>query len=82
MAERVWLLPVPRDRASAVMIGIDRAPWRIRSEEYAHCKKTGEPIGLRRLVALQPATTTAVLKRREGRRTGVAGVEGCWEVDA
>ena len=45
-----------RDRAHKLIKKIDQALRRIDAKEYGYCEETGEPIGLRRLVARPIAT--------------------------
>lgn len=55
-----------RDRERKLLIKIDQAIVRIKENEYGYCEDTGEPIGLRRLLA-RPTATLAVeaQERRE-----------------
>ena len=50
-----------RDRQRKLIAKIDAALRRIDEGEYGYCEKTGDPIGLRRLIARPVATMTVVV---------------------
>jgi DnaK suppressor protein len=53
------------DRQSKLLPKLREAIWRIEREEYGYCEVTGEPIGLRRLLARPTATLCAEEKTRQ-----------------
>lgn len=58
-----------RDRERKLLQKIDKALARIDSGDYGWCEETGEPIGVRRLMARPTATLTLeAQERRELRR--------------
>jgi len=53
-----------RDRERKLMKKIEQALTRIESGEYGYCDETGEPIGLKRLLARPTATLTIEAQQR------------------
>ncbi|HEY4373953.1 MAG TPA: RNA polymerase-binding protein DksA [Burkholderiales bacterium] len=53
-----------RDRERKLMKKIEQALQRIESGEYGYCDETGEPIGLKRLLARPTATLTIEAQQR------------------
>jgi DnaK suppressor protein len=53
-----------RDRERKLMKKIEQALARIESGEYGYCDETGEPIGLKRLLARPTATLTIEAQQR------------------
>ena len=51
-----------RERESILLRKIDESLARIRSKEYGYCEKTGEPIGIPRLLARPTATVCVQVK--------------------
>jgi DnaK suppressor protein len=63
-----------RDRERKLLRKIDQALARIEDESYGYCEETGEPIGLKRLLARPTATLTIeAQERREKRERVYAG---------
>ncbi len=56
-----------RDRERKLLIKIDQAIARIDQGEYGYCEDTGEPIGLKRLLARPTATLTVEAQERRER---------------
>ena len=56
-----------RDRARKLISKIDHALQRIDNGSYGYCDETGEPIGLRRLVARPIATMSIEAQERHER---------------
>ncbi|MFM7378248.1 MAG: RNA polymerase-binding protein DksA [Erythrobacter sp.] len=61
-----------RDRQRKLVSKIDSALRRIDSGEYGYCKVTGDPIGLRRLIARPVATMTVEAQEAHERREKVS----------
>ncbi|MXO63236.1 RNA polymerase-binding protein DksA [Qipengyuania oceanensis] len=61
-----------RDRQRKLISKIDAALRRIDSDEYGYCEVTGEPIGLRRLIARPVATMTVEAQEAHERREKVS----------
>ncbi len=61
-----------RDRQRKLIAKIDAALRRIDSDEYGYCEVTGEPIGLRRLIARPVATMTVETQEAHERREKVS----------
>ena len=61
-----------RDRQRKLISKIDAALRRIDSGEYGYCEVTGEPIGLRRLIARPVATMTVEAQEAHERREKVS----------
>ncbi|WBY16821.1 RNA polymerase-binding protein DksA [Erythrobacteraceae bacterium WH01K] len=61
-----------RDRQRKLIAKIDAALRRIDEGEYGYCDKTGEPIGLRRLIARPVATMTVEAQEAHERREKVS----------
>jgi len=53
-----------RDRERKLMKKIEQALTRIESGDYGYCDETGEPIGLKRLLARPTATLTIEAQQR------------------
>ena len=63
-----------RDRERKLLRKIDQALERIDDGSYGYCEETGEPIGLKRLLARPTATLTVeAQERREKRERVYAG---------
>ncbi|MFZ2619662.1 MAG: RNA polymerase-binding protein DksA [Alphaproteobacteria bacterium] len=63
-----------RDRERKLISKIDEALDRIRAGEFGFCEETGDPIGIKRLLARPIATLSIEAKRRqEQQETGYAG---------
>ena len=63
-----------RDRESKLIKKIDEALDRIREGEFGFCEETGDPIGIKRLMARPIATLSIEAKRRqEHKETAYAG---------
>ena len=61
-----------RDRQSKLIAKIDSALRRIDAGEYGYCEKTGDPIGLRRLIARPVATMTVEAQEAHERREKIS----------
>ena len=61
-----------RDRQRKLVSKIEAALRRIDQGEYGYCEKTGEPIGLRRLIARPVATMTVEAQEAHERREQVS----------
>ena len=61
-----------RDRQRKLISKIDSALRRIDSGEYGYCEVTGDPIGLRRLIARPVATMTVEAQEAHERREKVS----------
>ena len=57
-----------RDRQRKLVAKIDSALRRLEEGEYGYCEKTGDPIGLRRLIARPVATMTVEAQEAHERR--------------
>lgn len=57
----------PRDRERKLISKIDDALRRIEMGEYGYCEETGEPIGVRRLIARPIATLSIEAQERHER---------------
>ena len=57
-----------RDRARKLIGKIDQALGRLDSGQYGYCEETGEPIGLRRLMARPIATLSIEAQERHERQ--------------
>ncbi|MEC8067700.1 MAG: RNA polymerase-binding protein DksA [Pseudomonadota bacterium] len=63
-----------RDRERKLITKIDEALERIEDDEFGFCEETGDPIGVKRLLARPIATLCIEAKRRqEKQETGYAG---------
>lgn len=60
--EEHWLDLRLRERESMLLRKIDDALRRIKEKEYGYCEKTGEPIGVPRLLARPTATVIVDVK--------------------
>lgn len=60
-----------RDRERKLLRKIDQALARIDDGSYGYCEETGEPIGLRRLLARPTATLSVEAQQRRERRERV-----------
>jgi DnaK suppressor protein len=56
-----------REREMTLLRKIDESLRRISSKEYGYCSKTGEPIGISRLLARPTATVCVDIKDRDER---------------
>lgn len=65
--EEHWLDLRLRERESLLLKKIDDALRRIRDKEYGYCEKTGEPIGIARLLARPTATVCVDIKGQDER---------------
>jgi len=65
--EEHWLDLRLRERESLLLKKIDEALKRIRDREYGYCEKTGEPIGIARLLARPTATVCVDVKGQNER---------------
>lgn len=65
--EEHWLDLRLRERESLLLKKIDDALRRIRDKEYGWCEKTGEPIGVARLLARPTATVCVDIKGQDER---------------
>ncbi len=54
-----------RDRARKVIRKIDQALDRIKANDFGYCEETGDPIGVKRLLARPIATLSIEEKRRQ-----------------
>ena len=61
-----------RDRQRKLIAKIDAALRRIDEGEYGYCDKTGDPIGLKRLIARPVATMTLEAQEAHERRERVS----------
>lgn len=61
-----------RDRQRKLIAKIDAALRRIDAGEYGYCEVTGDPIGLRRLIARPVATMTVEAQEAHERREKVS----------
>ena len=61
-----------RDRQRKLIAKIDSALRRIDGGEYGYCEKTGDPIGLRRLIARPVATMTVEAQEAHERREKIS----------
>jgi DnaK suppressor protein len=60
--EEHWLDLRLRERESMLLRKVDDALRRIKEKEYGYCEKTGEPIGIPRLLARPTATVIVDVK--------------------
>jgi DnaK suppressor protein len=63
--EEHWLDLRLRERESMLLKKIEDALRRIRDREYGYCEKTGEPIGIPRLLARPTATVCVDVKGQD-----------------
>ena len=61
-----------RDRQSKLILKIDAALRRIEQGEYGWCEVTGDPIGLKRLIARPVATMTVEAQEAHERREKIS----------
>jgi len=61
-----------RDRQRKLVSKIDSALRRLDEGEYGYCEKTGDPIGLKRLIARPVATMTVEAQEAHERREKVS----------
>ncbi|WP_114522350.1 RNA polymerase-binding protein DksA [Altererythrobacter sp. ZODW24] len=61
-----------RDRQRKLVTKIDSALRRVDEGEYGYCDKTGEPIGLKRLIARPVATMTVEAQEAHERREKIS----------
>lgn len=57
-----------RDRARKLISKIDEALDRIRNGEFGYCVETGDPIGVKRMMARPTATLSIEAKRRQEKK--------------
>jgi DnaK suppressor protein len=62
-----------RDRERKLLVKIEESLTRIRQGEYGYCEETGEPIGLRRLLARPTATLSLEAQERREKRQKMFG---------
>ena len=60
-----------RDRERKLISKIDSALRRLDAGEYGYCEATGEPIGIRRLIARPTATLSLAAQEAHERREKV-----------
>ncbi|MEW6167528.1 MAG: RNA polymerase-binding protein DksA [Pseudomonadota bacterium] len=65
--EEHWLDLRLRERESLLLRKIDDALRRIEAREYGYCEKTGDPIGIPRLLARPTATVCVDVKGQDER---------------
>ncbi|TXH03656.1 MAG: RNA polymerase-binding protein DksA [Nevskiaceae bacterium] len=65
--EEHWLDLRLRERESLLLHKIDDALRRIADKEYGYCEKTGDPIGIPRLLARPTATVCVDVKGQDER---------------
>ncbi len=65
--EEHWLDLRLRERESLLLRKIEDALKRIRDKDYGYCEKTGEPIGIARLLARPTATVCVDIKGQDER---------------
>ncbi|QHS09792.1 RNA polymerase-binding protein DksA [Sinimarinibacterium sp. NLF-5-8] len=65
--EEHWLDLRLRERESLLIRKVDEALRRIDAREYGYCEKTGDPIGIPRLLARPTATTCIDVKSQDER---------------
>ena len=65
--EEHWLDLRLRERESLLLKKIDEALRRIEGREYGYCEKTGDPIGIPRLLARPTATVSVDVKGQDER---------------
>lgn len=65
--EEHWLDLRLRERESLLLRKIDEALRRIEAKEYGYCEKTGDPIGIPRLLARPTATVCVDVKGQDER---------------
>ncbi|MEP6199963.1 MAG: TraR/DksA C4-type zinc finger protein, partial [Marinomonas sp.] len=61
-----------RDRQRKLISKIDSALLRIDQGEYGYCEVTGDPIGLKRLIARPVATMTVEAQEAHERREKIS----------
>ena len=61
-----------RDRQRKLISKIDSALRRLEEGEYGYCEKTGDPIGLKRLIARPVATMTVEAQEAHERREKIS----------
>lgn len=72
-SETDWSIELrTRDRQRKLIAKIDSALHRIEEGEYGYCEVSGEPIGLRRLIARPVATMTVEAQEAHERREKVS----------
>ena len=65
--EEHWLDLRLRERESLLLRKIDEALRRIAEKEFGYCEKTGDPIGIPRLLARPTATVCVDIKGQDER---------------
>ena len=72
-SETDWSIELrTRDRQRKLIAKIDAALRRIDAGEYGYCEKTGDPIGLKRLIARPVATMTVEAQEAHERRERIS----------
>ena len=72
-SETDWSIELrTRDRQRKLISKIDSALRRIDAGEYGYCEVTGDPIGLRRLIARPVATMTVEAQEAHERREKIS----------
>ena len=72
-SETDWSIELrTRDRQRKLIAKIDAALRRIEEGEYGYCEVTGEPIGLKRLIARPVATMTVEAQEAHERREKIS----------
>lgn len=72
-SETDWSIELrTRDRQRKLISKIDAALRRLDEGEYGYCDKTGDPIGLRRLIARPVATMTVEAQEAHERREKIS----------
>lgn len=72
-SETDWSIELrTRDRQRKLILKIDSAMRRIDDGEYGYCEVTGDPIGLKRLIARPVATMTVEAQEAHERREKVS----------
>lgn len=72
-SETDWSIELrTRDRQRKLIAKIDSALRRIEEDEYGYCEVTGDPIGIRRLIARPIATMTVEAQEAHERREKIS----------
>lgn len=72
-SETDWSIELrTRDRQRKLIAKIDSALRRIDEDEYGYCEVTGDPIGIRRLIARPIATMTVEAQEAHERREKIS----------
>src|SRR3546814_2435317 len=78
--EEHWLDLRLRELESLLLKKIDEALRRIEGKEYVYCEKTGDPIGIPRLLARPTATVCVDVKGQDEQLDAVAELVGLGDV--